>query len=139
MKRYIIAVSALILIFFAAFNTDKNVNALEKDIFFSAKSAIVIESSTNRVLYEKNAYQQLPMASTTKIMTALTVLNNCDVNDIITVPKEACGIEGSSIYLQQGEQLSVLHLLYGLMLRSGNDSAVALALHAGAAAKTLQK
>lgn len=139
MKRYILTISALLLGLFAAFYTNETANAYDKDIFFSARSAIVIESSTNRVLYEKNAYQKLPMASTTKIMTALTVLNSCDVNDIVTVPKEACGIEGSSIYLQPGERLSVLHLLYGLMLRSGNDSAVALALHAGGSCENFAK
>ena len=96
-----------------------------------AKSMIIIESLSNRVLVEKNAYTKLPMASTTKIMTAITVIDKCDTEEIITIPKAACGVEGSSIYLQEGEKLSVKELLYGLMLRSGNDCATALALHAG--------
>ena len=70
------------------------------------------------------------MASTTKILTAITVIENCEnLDQIISVPKEAVGIEGSSIYLARGEKISVRDLLYGLMLRSGNDAAMALAIH----------
>lgn len=69
------------------------------------------------------------MASTTKIMTALIVIEDCDLDEVITVADEAVGTEGSSIYLKKGEKISVKDLLYGLMLRSGNDSAVALAIH----------
>lgn len=95
------------------------------------KSAILIEASSGRVLYEKNACERLPMASTTKIATALTVLNNANLDDVVTVDKRAVGVEGSSLYLREGEKLTVKELLYGLMLRSGNDAAVALALHVG--------
>ncbi|MDD3831966.1 MAG: D-alanyl-D-alanine carboxypeptidase [Clostridia bacterium] len=95
----------------------------------SAQSAILMESGSNRVLYSKNAHQKLPMASTTKIMTAYTVIKNSDLDQIVTIDSRAVGIEGSSIYLRAGEKLSVRELLYGLMLQSGNDSAVALALH----------
>ncbi len=95
----------------------------------TAKSAIVMERSSGRILFEKNCNQKLPMASTTKIVTALTVINNCNLEDVVTIPSKACGVEGSSIYLREGEKLTVLELLYGLMLRSGNDCAVALALH----------
>jgi D-alanyl-D-alanine carboxypeptidase (penicillin-binding protein 5/6) len=96
-----------------------------------ARSMIIIEASAGRPLFEKNAYQKLPMASTTKIMTAIVAIEECDVKEVVTIPKQACGIEGSSIYLEEGEKLTVEQLLYGLMLRSGNDCAVALALHAG--------
>ena len=97
----------------------------------TAKACVVMERNSGRVLYEKNPHEQLPMASTTKIITALTVLNNCNLDEVVTVPAKACGIEGSSIYLRQGEKLTVKELLYGLMLRSGNDCAIALALHVG--------
>ena len=97
----------------------------------TAKACVVMERDSGRVLFEKNAHAQLPMASTTKIATALTVLNHCSLEDVVTIPAEACGIEGSSVYLRQGEKLTVKDLLYGLMLRSGNDCAVALALHVG--------
>jgi len=97
----------------------------------SAQAAIVVEQSTGRVLWEHNADAQLPMASTTKIMTALCVLEQADLQDVVTITEEMSGIEGSSMYLEAGEELTVEQLLYGLMLRSGNDAAVALAIHIG--------
>ena len=97
----------------------------------SAGSMIVLEASTNRILNQQNAYSKRYMASTTKILTAITAIKNCDVEDIVAVDKKAVGVEGSSIYLQAGEKLRVLDLLYGLMLQSGNDTAVALAIHIG--------
>ena len=95
----------------------------------SAQSAVVMERSSHRVLFEQNADAHLPMASTTKIVTALTVLNHANLDDVVEVNSKAVGIEGSSVYLRAGEHLTVRELLYGLMLRSGNDCAVALALH----------
>lgn len=95
----------------------------------SAQAAILMEKESGRILYAKNADAKLPMASCTKIVTAITVLQNCEAQEIVTIPKKAVGVEGSSIYLREGEQMTVLDLLYGLMLRSGNDAAVALALY----------
>lgn len=92
-------------------------------------SEIVMEVNSKRVLYQNNAYDRKYMASTTKILTAICVIENCDVNDVVEIPEEATNIEGSSIYLKAGEKLTVKELLFGLMLRSGNDSATALALH----------
>ena len=97
----------------------------------SAQAAVVMEQSSQRVLFEKNSDMHLPMASTTKIVTALTVLEHARLDEVVCIPKEAVGVEGSSIYLREGEHLTVRELLLGLMLRSGNDSAVALALHVG--------
>ncbi len=97
----------------------------------SAESAILLDAQTGRVLYEKNANQQSLIASTTKIMTAIVVCEQCNVLDRVRIPKEAVGVEGSSIYLQEGEILTVQELLYGLMLHSGNDAAVALAIYCG--------
>ncbi len=95
----------------------------------STTSEIVMEVNTNRVLHEKNSKDKKYMASTTKILTAITVIENCDLDDIVTVTKNSVGVEGSSIYLEVGEKLTVKHLLYGLMLRSGNDCAETLALY----------
>lgn len=97
----------------------------------SAEKCILLDAQTGRVLYEKNADEQGLIASTTKIMTALIVCEQCNVLDRMRIPKEAVGIEGSSMYLQEGEVLTVQELLYGLMLRSGNDAAVALAIYCG--------
>lgn len=92
-----------------------------------AASAILIETSTNTVIFEKNAHKKLPMASTTKIMTALCALESGDPDRLVKVDDRAIGIEGSSIYLAKGEELTLRELIYGLMLHSGNDAAVAIA------------
>lgn len=97
----------------------------------SARSAIVMDGKTGRILYEKDADKRSLIASTTKIMTALVVCEQCNVLDRMRIPKEAVGIEGSSMYLREGEVLTVQELLYGLMLHSGNDAAVALAIYCG--------
>lgn len=97
----------------------------------SAEKAVVLDAATGRVLYEKNADDRSLIASTTKIMTALVVCQHCNVLDRVRIPAEAVGIEGSSMYLTEGEVLTVQELLYGLMLRSGNDAAVALAIYCG--------
>jgi len=97
----------------------------------SAKRACVLDALSGRVLYEKNPDERSLIASTTKIMTALIVCEQCNVLDRMRIPKEAVGIEGSSMYLQEGEVLTLQELLYGLMLSSGNDAAVALAIYCG--------
>lgn len=96
-----------------------------------AVSAIVIEEQTGRVLYSMNADTPLPMASTTKIMTALLALENCTLDEIVTAGDNAFGVPGTSIYLEKGESLTMEQMLYGLMLASGNDAAVAIAEHIG--------
>ena len=90
-----------------------------------------MDAQPGRVLFEKDADRKSLIASTTKIMTALVVCEQCNVLDRMRIPKEAVGIEGSSMYLQEGEVLTVQELLYGLMLHSGNDAAVALAVYCG--------
>ena len=96
----------------------------------SARGMCVMEKDSGKVLYQKDMHTTRPNASTTKIVTAITVLTHCDdLDEVITVDNKSIGIEGTSIYLRKGEQLTVRDLLYGLMLRSGNDSAVALACH----------
>ncbi|MBO5045884.1 MAG: D-alanyl-D-alanine carboxypeptidase [Clostridia bacterium] len=94
-----------------------------------SKAECVTEISSRRFLHEKNADVSLPMASTTKILTAIIIIEDCNLDEMITVPREGAGIEGSSVYLKAGDKLTVRDLLYGLMLRSGNDCAVTLALH----------
>lgn len=95
----------------------------------SAECMIVLERDTERVLNEKNADKKRPMASTTKIATAITVIDNVtDLDKLVRVPAAAVGVEGSSIYLEKDEELTVRDLLYGLMLQSGNDCAAALAI-----------
>lgn len=97
----------------------------------SAHKAIVMDAQSGRVLYEKDADSRSLIASTTKIMTALVICERCNVLDRVRIPEAAVGIEGSSMYLKAGEILTVQELLYGLMLHSGNDAAVALAIYCG--------
>ncbi len=118
--------SALFCLYFAP-NHPRRVSAEE---ITQGKAECVIELSSGRVLYEHNGDTRLPMASTTKILTAITVIELCeDLSKEIEIPEKAIGIEGSSVYLKAGDIYTVQELLYGLMLRSGNDCAVALALH----------
>ena len=94
----------------------------------SAKCAILMDADTGRILYAKQSDQRSLIASTTKIMTAIVVLEHCDLDEEYEIPAAAVGVEGSSIYLKPGELLTIRDLLYGMMLHSGNDAAVALAL-----------
>lgn len=102
----------------------------------SAEAEIAMELTTQRVITESNADAKMPMASTTKILTAIIIIEDCDLDTIITVPDQAVGVEGSSIYLKKNEEIDLRDLVYGLMLRSGNDSAAALAIyHSGSIEK----
>ena len=130
--RVTAAVVAILMLFAAVLGTLASVRAAARvnaGVTTTARAMCCIEVTSGRVLYEKNADTVLPMASTTKIITAITVIENVpDLDEIITIDPKAVGIAGTSIYLQKGEELSVRELLLGLMLRSGNDAAVALAL-----------
>ncbi len=128
MKKRITIIAILIIVMFSLIINDiimprithaKNSNTAE----------IVMELNSNRVVHSLNGNEKKYMASTTKILTAITIIENCNLDDIVEVKKETTGVEGSSIYLEAGEKLSVKDLLYGLMLRSGNDCAETLAVH----------
>lgn len=97
----------------------------------SAQSCVLYCIDTDDVVYASDEHTKLPMASTTKIMTALVVLENADVGETVTIPFEAVGVEGSSAYLMKGEKITVIDLLYALMLESANDAATALAVYTG--------
>ena len=115
----------ILLCVFLVFALLLNANAVDT----SAKSAILYEINTGEILYEKNANEKRPIASTTKIMTALLVIENGNPDHIVEIKTEQVGIEGTSLYLKEGEKISVKNLLYGLMLKSGNDAAEALAAY----------
>lgn len=103
-----------------------SVRAAEPSI--RAQSAILMDAASGRVLYALDADTRSRIASTTKIMTGLLACEELELDAEYTVPAEAAGIEGSSMYLRAGERVTGRELLYGLMLRSGNDAAVALAI-----------
>ena len=96
----------------------------------SATAAILMDGDTGEVLYEKNPDRQMLIASTTKLMTTLVVLERGGLGDVVTVTQQHIA-EGSSMYLKPGDRVTVEELLYGLLLCSGNDAALALADHCG--------
>ncbi len=105
------------------------VRALAAQPEISAQAYIVTDAESGRVLYGRNTDEHMLIASVTKLVTALVVAERCELTEKVTVPREAANVEGSSMYLKEGEQLTVLELLYGMLLESGNDAAAALAYH----------
>ncbi len=140
LTAFILAVTAVIAIVvgicassgLAEANENPSVSYYSEDIACSARpnvtGKVVLEQSTHRVLYGSNENVKLYPASTTKILTAMVVLEALPLKTKVKVDSRAVGVEGSSIYLREGETLTVEDLLYGMMLRSGNDAALALAL-----------
>lgn len=113
-------------------SADSQTASAHAEIDSTATAMAVVDGDTGELIYGKNCDLKRWPASTTKICTAITVLENCTTLDLpMPVPDEAVGVEGSSLYLQKGEMLSVRDMLYGLMLQSGNDCAVALAIITG--------
>ncbi len=120
MKRIVLVILTFLVVF-ASFECDA--------LGVSASSGIVMEFLTGEVIWEKDAYRRRPMASTTKIMTAICAIENSRLDDVVQVHPKAVGVEGSSMYLGYGETTTMESLLYGLMLASGNDAAIAIAMH----------
>lgn len=130
MKKITIILSVFIIILIGT----TNVFAYD-----SSESSIIMEEKTGRVLYEKNSQRKMLIASTTKIMTAIIVIENAKLTEIVKVGKEILKMYGTNIYLDVGEEISIEDLLYGLILRSGNDAAIALANYiAGSEEKFVQ-
>ncbi len=106
-------------------------STLKNELNLNSRIALIYDRHSGKVLYEKNGNKQTPMASTTKIMTAIVVIENCDLKDVVTIDAKAAGVGGSRLGLKKNDKITVNDLLYGLMLRSGNDAAIALAIHVG--------
>ncbi len=94
-----------------------------------SKHIICIERTTERVLYEKDAYTKTPMASTTKILTLIITLEKCDLSEVVEISSKSAHTGGSTLGITEGSKMTLEALVYGLMLRSGNDCAVAIAEH----------
>lgn len=116
--------------FIGVFSANSNQTNLKTPLV-EAGAAVVIDAISGRVLYEKNAYSKRAMASTTKIMTAIVAIENGNLDDSVTVSKRAAEIWGSTIGLKKGQKYTLRELLFGLMLPSGNDAAIAIAEHIG--------
>jgi D-alanyl-D-alanine carboxypeptidase len=121
-------ITAIVLIFFLLISVPRHSSA---EMSVSARSAILIEQESGRVLFEKDAHTKRRIASITKIMTALLAIESGKMDEKATVSNRAIHTEGSAVYLQEGEKIKLEDLVYGLMLRSGNDAAVAIAEHVG--------
>ena len=129
-NAYVVALIIAVLLFsfltIYAFGEQKNGH-----FSISAKSAVLYQPEMQVFLYSKNAEARLPMASTTKIMTALVALENSEMDELVAIDDSAIGTEGSSAYLRHGDVLTMEELLYALLLQSANDAAVAIAYHIG--------
>jgi D-alanyl-D-alanine carboxypeptidase len=130
-RRFLTAVVALFILtaaFFHPMSAAAEASIASAPFGLSAQAALLLDADSGTVLYESNARQRLPMASTTKIMTALCVVENLSPEASVCIDARAVGVEGSSIYLYEGEWLTVRQLLMGLLLESANDAAVALSI-----------
>lgn len=126
MRSFLIRIVLISLLLFFLYPT---IGQSMEDV--SAHNAILIDKESGRILYEKNPHEQKSIASLTKVMTAIVAIENGQLDDMVTVSNRAIYTTGSSIYLQENEKMTLEDLLYGLMLRSGNDAAVAIAEHVG--------
>lgn len=119
-KKFVLVISLMYLVF-------QKSQVYGESVLISSPSAIVMEVSSGRILFEKNISEKRKIASTTKLMTAMVVLDMCDISKTTVISAKAAGVGGSQVGIKAGEEITVEVLLYGLMLESGNDCAVALA------------
>lgn len=115
------------LIFVSAFPGQASGNGTTNGISVSAKSAMLMDQASGRILFEHNSREKLPIASITKVMTAILAIESGLMERTVTVSAAAASSEGSSVYLKQGEKMKLKDLVYGMMLRSGNDASAAIA------------
>ena len=121
MKRVMIVLLILLILF------PYSVNALSN----TCNNCIVMDMDSGRILYESNKNKKMLIASTTKIMTAVIAIENKNLDSIVTIGDEVLKMYGTNIYIEPGEEISLRDLLYGLILRSGNDAAVSIAKYVG--------
>ena len=126
MKRKIIV---SLLIFFALIVVNIRFIYATTDLQLNSKNAILYDRKYKRVLFEKDAYTKVPNASTTKILTAIIIVENCDMQEIVEISQNAINVIGSKVKFRKGDKISVNDLLNGMLLCSGNDAAIALAEH----------
>lgn len=129
MKKSMFAI--VILLCFMSFNISTTLADVEKPPSILGETCILMDVESGTVLYENGAHKLMNPASTTKIMTAIVALEKGNLEDIVTTGKTPTQVEGSKIYLLEGEKLTLEQMLYGMMLDSGNDAAIAIAEHIG--------
>jgi serine-type D-Ala-D-Ala carboxypeptidase (penicillin-binding protein 5/6) len=130
-KQIVLFIAAMTMLFSCIPDQAKAMGEEKEMGGISAQSAVLMEQHSGRVLFEKDAHTKRRIASITKIMTAILAIESGKMDDTVTVSERAVHTEGSSIYLKEGEKIKLRDLVYGTMLRSGNDAAVAIAEHVG--------
>lgn len=136
MKQYIYTKLVYIVAIFCLFSFSTSTALADTDKMqlppeIVGQAGLVMDVLTGKVLYEKNAHSPFEPASPTKIMTAILALEKGNLSDIVVTSEEPLRVDGSRIYLEEGEKLTLEQMLYGMMLNSGNDAAVAIAEHIG--------
>ena len=129
MKKFCTFITIIMCVFMAFCNNYSFAQSESQNIETFSKHIICIERTTNSVLFEKDAYTKCAMASTTKILTGIIVIEKCNLQEEVEISRRASNTGGSTLGIREGQKISVETLLYGLLLRSGNDTAVALAEH----------
>lgn len=128
MRNYFKIISVTLIIFLLSSNVAlANPSKANNKLVIDARAAIAMDKETGVVLYEKNSRELIAMASTTKIMTSLIAINNGNIDEKVTISKKSAAIHGSTVGYKEGEEITIRELLYGLMFKSGNDAAVAIA------------
>lgn len=117
----------LLFILILLFSFDISFASEGNSLNLNARSCVVLDRNSKKIIFGKNEYNRVKMASTTKIMTATVIIENCDLSQTVTVSKKAAGTGGSRLGLKTGDKITIRDLLYGLLLCSGNDAAIALA------------
>lgn len=117
----------LLFILILLFSFDISFASEGNSLNLNARSCVVLDRNSKKIIFGKNEYNKVKMASTTKIMTATVIIENCDLSQTVTVSKKAAGTGGSRLGLKTGDKITIRDLLYGLLLCSGNDAAIALA------------
>lgn len=146
MKKFTTVFTAFLLVLVFCFQNlvtaDMGIPTAAEDSLcpeISAKSYVIADARTGEIISSREENTRMPIASTTKVMTCIVALENAKLSDKVTVTAESCGTEGSSMYLFEGEKLTVKDLLYGLMLESANDAAVCLAVHISGSVEDFSK
>ena len=127
-----ISIILLSLIFTQVLGISVNAKSKDNNNFrVNARSAIALDKESGTVLYEQNAYEIVPMASTTKILTSLIAIEQGDLDKKVTISKKAASIRGSTVGYKVNEEIALKELIFGLMFKSGNDAAIAIAEELG--------
>ncbi len=135
MKKLILILIIIInFLILSSFKSEKAMRIAE-----NTYAAISMDADSGRIIYEKNSHKQIPMASTTKIMTSMIALNYGELDEKVTISANAAKINGCEIGYKKGEEIALRELLYGLMLQSGNDAAIAIAEHIGGSVQGFAK